>query len=52
MWMDAPSVDEKISSSLGPKLSLIFACLGIVLLGIAPGLITSATEFGSHLLLP
>jgi NADH-quinone oxidoreductase subunit N len=52
MWMDAPSVDEKISSSLGPNLSLIFACLGIVLLGIAPGLITSATEFGSHLLLP
>jgi len=52
MWMDAPAGDESISSSSAPKLALIIACIGIVILGIVPALITRATEFGSHLLLP
>jgi len=52
MWMDAPAGDESVSSSPAPKLSLIIACIGIVVLGIVPALITRATEFGSRLLLP
>jgi len=52
IWMDEPAGSEKVSSSFAPKLVLIISCLGIFILGIAPALITRATEFGSHLLLP
>jgi NADH-quinone oxidoreductase subunit N len=52
MWMDAPAGDESVSSSPAPKLALILACVGIIILGIVPALITRATEFGSRLLLP
>ncbi len=52
MWMDEPAGNEKASSSFAPKLALVIACLGIIILGIAPALITRATEFGSRLLLP
>jgi NADH-quinone oxidoreductase subunit N len=51
MWMDEPVGDAQISSAFAPKLALVIACLGIILLGIAPALITRATEFGAHLLL-
>lgn len=52
MWMDEPTGNEKVFSSFAPKLALVIACLGIIILGIAPALITRATEFGSRLLLP
>jgi NADH-quinone oxidoreductase subunit N len=52
MWMDAPSGEGTITSSIAPRLALLIACLGIILLGIVPALFTRATEWGAHLLLP
>jgi NADH-quinone oxidoreductase subunit N len=51
IWMDEPAGEETASSSFGPRIALIIACLGIVVLGVAPALIARFTEFGSHLLL-
>ncbi len=52
IWMDEPASEEIISSTFAPRLALIIACIGIVVLGLAPALITRFTEVGSRLLIP
>ena len=51
IWMDEPAAEEAVTSSIAPKLALAVACIGILLLGIAPSIFTRATEWGAHLLL-
>jgi NADH-quinone oxidoreductase subunit N len=51
IWADEPAGDAAISSSFAPRLALFIGCLGVIIVGIAPALITRATEFGAQLLL-
>jgi NADH-quinone oxidoreductase subunit N len=39
MWFSEPVSTEKIPSSIAPKVALIICCLGVLLLGIIPGLL-------------
>jgi NADH-quinone oxidoreductase subunit N len=52
IWMDEPAGEEAVTSSAAPKVVLLLACIGILLLGVAPAIFTRATEWGAHLLLP
>ena len=52
IWIDEPTGEEKVTLSFGPGLALLLTSLAIILLGVAPALITKATEFGAHLFLP
>ena len=52
IWTDEPASEEPVSSSLGPRFALAFACLGIAVLGVAPAIITRFSEFGSHMFMP
>jgi len=52
MWFDEPTVPvENASPSFPPVLALALSCLGVLLLGIIPGLLMRLAEIASHLLL-
>jgi NADH-quinone oxidoreductase subunit N len=44
MWFNEPPTGEKIPSSVAPRIALIISCLGVLVLGIIPGLVTHLTE--------
>ncbi len=52
IWIDDPAGEEPIKSSIAPRIALLVACIGIILLGVAPALFTRVTEWGAHLFLP
>jgi NADH-quinone oxidoreductase subunit N len=52
VWIDDPAGEQPVKASFAPRLSLIIASIGIILLGVAPALFTRATEWGAHLFLP
>jgi NADH-quinone oxidoreductase subunit N len=39
MWFNEPANTEKIPSSAAPKVALVICCIGVLLLGIIPGLL-------------
>jgi NADH-quinone oxidoreductase subunit N len=49
MWFNEPISTEKVPSSLAPTVALILCCLGVLLLGIIPGLLMRLTENVSFL---
>jgi NADH-quinone oxidoreductase subunit N len=50
MWFsDAPS-PEKVPSSAAPKAALVICCLGVLLLGIIPGLLMKLAEIAGDLI--
>ena len=49
MWLGKPASEEKVPSSAAPRLALFLCCLGVLLLGIIPGLVMSLAEFASRM---
>ena len=44
MWFGEPASEEKIPSSVAPRIALILTCLGVLLLGLIPGLVMRLAE--------
>jgi NADH-quinone oxidoreductase subunit N len=44
MWFNEPASAEKVPSSGTPKVALVICCLGVLLLGIIPGLLMRLAE--------
>jgi NADH-quinone oxidoreductase subunit N len=49
MWFGEAKSQEKVPSSDAPRLALFLCCLGVLLLGIIPGLVMRLAEVASHL---
>jgi len=49
MWSGEPASEEKVPSSGEPRLALFLCCLGVLVLGIVPGLAMKLTEFASKM---
>jgi NADH-quinone oxidoreductase subunit N len=49
MWLGEPASPEKVPSSGAPRLALFICCLGVLLLGIIPGLVMRLAEVASKL---
>jgi NADH-quinone oxidoreductase subunit N len=50
MWLNEPASPEKVPSSGAPRLALFLCCLGVLLLGIIPGLLMRLAEAAGNLL--
>jgi len=50
MWFNEPVSAEKVPAALAPKVALAICCLGILLLGIIPGLLMKVAENAGLLL--
>jgi NADH-quinone oxidoreductase subunit N len=50
MWLGKPASAEKVPSSGAPRFALFVCCLGVLLLGIIPGLLMKLAEIASRLL--
>jgi NADH-quinone oxidoreductase subunit N len=50
MWFGQAASEEKVPSSGAPRFALFVCCLGVLLLGIIPGLVMKLAEIASHLL--
>jgi NADH-quinone oxidoreductase subunit N len=49
MWFGKPASEEKVPSSGAPRFALFVCCLGVLLLGIIPGLVMKLAEIASRL---
>lgn len=49
MWFSEPASTEKVPSSAAPLVALAICCLGVLLLGIIPGLVMKLAEHASYL---
>ncbi len=49
MWLGEPASPEKVPSSGAPRLALFICCLGVLLLGIIPGLLMRLAEIAGNL---
>ena len=49
MWFNPAASREKVPSSIPPKIALAICCLGVLLLGVIPGLIMKLAELASHI---
>jgi NADH-quinone oxidoreductase subunit N len=49
MWFGQPASEERVPSSGAPRFALFLCCLGVLVLGIIPGLVMSAAEFASKM---
>jgi NADH-quinone oxidoreductase subunit N len=49
MWFGEAASEEKVPSSGAPRLALFLCCLGVLLLGIVPGLLMRLAEIASKL---
>jgi NADH-quinone oxidoreductase subunit N len=47
MWFNEPASREKVPSSIAPKVALVICCLGVLLLGIIPGLVMKLSELAA-----
>jgi NADH-quinone oxidoreductase subunit N len=50
MWLGKPASEEKVPSSGAPRFALFVCCVGVLLLGIIPGLLMRLAEIASKLL--
>ena len=50
MWLGKPASEEKVPSSGAPRFALFVCCLGVLLLGIIPGLVMRLSEIASRLI--
>ena len=49
MWVGKPASEEKVPSSGAPRLALFLCCLGVLVLGIIPGLMMRLAELASKI---
>ena len=49
MWLGKPASDEKVPSSGAPRLALFLCCLGVLVLGIIPGLVMRLAELAGKM---
>ena len=49
MWFSEAVSTEKVPSSVAPKVALAICCLGVLLLGIIPGLVMKLAELASNM---
>jgi NADH-quinone oxidoreductase subunit N len=49
MWFNEAASAEKVPSSIAPKVALVICCLGVLLLGIIPGLLMKLSELASYM---
>ena len=49
MWFGQPASESKIPSSAAPRLALLLCCVGVLLLGIVPGLVMKLAEAAGRL---
>ena len=49
MWFGEPASEEKVPSSGAPRFALFLCCLGVLLLGIIPGLLMKLAELAGKL---
>jgi NADH-quinone oxidoreductase subunit N len=49
MWLGEPASNEKVPSSGAPRLALLICCLGVLALGIIPGLLMKLAEMASKM---
>ena len=49
MWLGEAASEEKVPSSGAPRLALFLCCLGVLLLGIIPGLVMKLAEIAGNL---
>ena len=49
MWFGEPASEEKVPTSGAPVLALSLCCLGVLLLGIIPGLVMGIAEFAAKM---
>ncbi len=50
MWFNEAPSQEKVPSSIAPKIALVICCLGVLLLGIIPGLVMRLAELASQII--
>jgi NADH-quinone oxidoreductase subunit N len=50
MWFSEAASPEKVPSSIAPKAALVVCCLGVLLLGIIPGLMMKLAELATMML--
>jgi NADH-quinone oxidoreductase subunit N len=50
MWLGEPASNQKVQSSAAPRLALFICCLGVLLLGIIPGLLMRLAEVAGNLI--
>jgi NADH-quinone oxidoreductase subunit N len=51
MWFNPAPSKEKVPSSVAPKVALAICCLGVLLLGIIPGLMMKLAELATYIFL-
>lgn len=51
MWFNPAPSRDKVPSSVAPKIALVICCLGVLLLGIIPGLMMKLAELASFIFL-
>jgi NADH-quinone oxidoreductase subunit N len=49
MWFNEAASPEKVPSSIAPKVALVICCLGVLLLGIIPGLVMKLSELAASI---
>jgi len=49
MWMGEAASTEKVPSSAALKVALVVSCIGVLLLGLAPGLVMKLTQLASSM---
>ncbi|MFC2065762.1 NADH-quinone oxidoreductase subunit N [Chloroflexota bacterium] len=49
MWSGEAAFEEKVPSSGAPRLALFLCCLGVLLLGIVPGMVMKVAEFAAKM---
>ena len=49
MWFNEAPTTEKVPSSVAPAVALAICCLGVLLLGVIPGLVMRLSELASSI---
>jgi NADH-quinone oxidoreductase subunit N len=49
MWFGEPASAEKVPSSAAPRVALFLCCLGVLLLGVLPGMVMNLADFASQM---
>ncbi len=51
MWFAKPASEERVASGIAPRLALLLCCLGVLALGIVPGIALNIAELSSRMII-